>query len=169
MKRLITDKQLKEKLGGCSDMTIWRLQRDGKLPARQPKRDARGRGGRGDCQTDRVVDVDSPSALVQDNRWIFDGWTSRFARFSFNIRSTPVESLSQHSAKPSTAAPTSQGRIGFPLTRANGPSDSVSTRACGIRLAKSLPRLLANIADPTLNQHPSAIARSSSRGVPENQ
>ena len=25
MKRLITDKQLKEKLGGCSDMTIWRL------------------------------------------------------------------------------------------------------------------------------------------------
>lgn len=32
MKRLITDKQLKEKLGGCSDMTIWRLRRDGKLP-----------------------------------------------------------------------------------------------------------------------------------------
>ncbi len=29
MKRLITDKQLKEKLGGCSDMTIWRLRRDG--------------------------------------------------------------------------------------------------------------------------------------------
>ena len=32
MKRLITDKQLKEKLGCCSDMTIWRLRRDGKLP-----------------------------------------------------------------------------------------------------------------------------------------
>ncbi|MCC7412100.1 MAG: hypothetical protein IT495_10800 [Gammaproteobacteria bacterium] len=32
MKRLITDKQLKEKLGGCSDMTIWRLRREGKLP-----------------------------------------------------------------------------------------------------------------------------------------
>ena len=32
MKRLITDKHLKEKLGGCSDMTIWRLRRDGKLP-----------------------------------------------------------------------------------------------------------------------------------------
>ena len=36
MKRLITDKQLKEKLGGCSDMTIWRLRRDGKLP--KPKK-----------------------------------------------------------------------------------------------------------------------------------
>jgi predicted DNA-binding transcriptional regulator AlpA len=32
MKRLTTDKQLKEILGGCSDMTIWRLRRDGKLP-----------------------------------------------------------------------------------------------------------------------------------------
>ncbi len=32
MKRLITDKQLKDKLGGCSDMTIWRLRREGKLP-----------------------------------------------------------------------------------------------------------------------------------------
>jgi len=32
IKRPITDKQLKEKLGGCSDMTIWRLRRDGKLP-----------------------------------------------------------------------------------------------------------------------------------------
>ncbi len=36
MKRLITDKQLKEKCGGCSDMTIWRLRRDGKLP--KPRR-----------------------------------------------------------------------------------------------------------------------------------
>ena len=34
--RLITDKTLKEKLGGCSDMTIWRLRRDGKLP--KPKK-----------------------------------------------------------------------------------------------------------------------------------
>ena len=32
MKRLITDKQLKDKLGGCSDMTIWRLRKAGKLP-----------------------------------------------------------------------------------------------------------------------------------------
>ena len=36
MKRLITDKHLKEKLGGCSDMTIWRLRRNGKLP--KPKK-----------------------------------------------------------------------------------------------------------------------------------
>ena len=36
MKRLITDKQLKEKLGGCSNMMIWRLRRDGKLP--KPKK-----------------------------------------------------------------------------------------------------------------------------------
>ena len=36
MKRLITDKQLKEKLGGCSNMTIWRLRREGKLP--KPKK-----------------------------------------------------------------------------------------------------------------------------------
>ena len=32
MKRLLTDRQLKEVLGGCSDMTLWRLRRDGKLP-----------------------------------------------------------------------------------------------------------------------------------------
>ena len=36
MLRLITDKQLRQKLGGCSEMTIWRLRRDGKLP--QPKK-----------------------------------------------------------------------------------------------------------------------------------
>ncbi len=36
MKRLITDKHLKEKLGGCSSMTIWRLRRNGKLP--KPKK-----------------------------------------------------------------------------------------------------------------------------------
>lgn len=36
MMRLITDKQLKEKLGGCSNMTIWRLRREGKLP--EPKK-----------------------------------------------------------------------------------------------------------------------------------
>ena len=36
MKRLLTDKQLKEKLGGCSDMTLWRLRRDSKLP--KPKK-----------------------------------------------------------------------------------------------------------------------------------
>ena len=33
---LITDKTLKEKLGGCSDLTIWRLRRVGKLP--KPKK-----------------------------------------------------------------------------------------------------------------------------------
>ena len=32
MIRLITDKQLRQRLGGCSEMTIWRLRRDGKLP-----------------------------------------------------------------------------------------------------------------------------------------
>ena len=36
MRRLISDKQLKQKLGGCSDMTLWRLRRDGKLP--KPKK-----------------------------------------------------------------------------------------------------------------------------------
>ena len=36
MMRLLTDKQLKEKLGDCSDMTIWRLRRNGKLP--KPKK-----------------------------------------------------------------------------------------------------------------------------------
>ncbi len=36
MKRLITDKHLKDKLGGCSNMTIWRLRRSGKLP--KPKK-----------------------------------------------------------------------------------------------------------------------------------
>jgi len=32
MHRLITDRQLREKLDGCSAMTLWRLRRDGKLP-----------------------------------------------------------------------------------------------------------------------------------------
>ena len=32
MIRLITDKQLRQRLGGCSEMTIWCLRRDGKLP-----------------------------------------------------------------------------------------------------------------------------------------
>ena len=36
MHRLITDRQLREKLGGCSAMTLWRLRRDGKLP--QPRK-----------------------------------------------------------------------------------------------------------------------------------
>lgn len=36
MQRLLTDKQLKEILGGCSDMTLWRMRRDGKLP--KPKK-----------------------------------------------------------------------------------------------------------------------------------
>lgn len=32
MRRLLTDRQLREKLGGCSSMTLWRMRRDGKLP-----------------------------------------------------------------------------------------------------------------------------------------
>ena len=32
MNRLLTDRQLREKLGGCSSMTRWRMRRDGKLP-----------------------------------------------------------------------------------------------------------------------------------------
>jgi predicted DNA-binding transcriptional regulator AlpA len=36
MKRLLTDRQLREKLGGCSSMTLWRMRRDGKLP--KPKK-----------------------------------------------------------------------------------------------------------------------------------
>ena len=36
MNRLITDRQLREKLGGCSAMTLWRMRRDGKLP--QPRK-----------------------------------------------------------------------------------------------------------------------------------
>ena len=36
MKRLLTDRQLKEVLGGCSDLTLWWLRRDGKLP--KPKK-----------------------------------------------------------------------------------------------------------------------------------
>lgn len=34
--RLITDKQLRQKLGGCSEMTLWRLRQVGKLP--RPKK-----------------------------------------------------------------------------------------------------------------------------------
>ena len=36
MTRLISDKMLKLKLGGCSDMTLWRLRQAGKLP--KPKK-----------------------------------------------------------------------------------------------------------------------------------
>ena len=36
MLRLITDKQLRQKLGGYTAMTIWRLRRNGKLP--KPKK-----------------------------------------------------------------------------------------------------------------------------------
>ena len=32
MIRVITDKLLCHRLGGCSEMTVWRLRRDGKLP-----------------------------------------------------------------------------------------------------------------------------------------
>jgi predicted DNA-binding transcriptional regulator AlpA len=32
MHLLLTDRQLREKLGGCSSMTLWRMRRDGKLP-----------------------------------------------------------------------------------------------------------------------------------------
>ena len=36
MTLLISDKMLKLKLGGCSDMTLWRLRQAGKLP--KPKK-----------------------------------------------------------------------------------------------------------------------------------
>ena len=36
MTRLISDKALKRKMGGCSDMTLWRLRQAGKLP--RPKK-----------------------------------------------------------------------------------------------------------------------------------
>ncbi|MEQ8992574.1 MAG: hypothetical protein RLO46_12185 [Pseudomonadales bacterium] len=36
MLRLITDKQLRQRLGGCSEMTLWRLRQAGKLP--KPKK-----------------------------------------------------------------------------------------------------------------------------------
>lgn len=36
MRRLITDKQLRQLLGNCSVMTIWRLRQKGKLP--QPRK-----------------------------------------------------------------------------------------------------------------------------------
>ena len=32
MTRLVSDKILKQKLGDCSDMTLWRLRQAGKLP-----------------------------------------------------------------------------------------------------------------------------------------
>jgi len=32
MHKLLTDRQLREKLGGCSNMTLWRMRRDEKLP-----------------------------------------------------------------------------------------------------------------------------------------
>lgn len=32
MQRLVTDRQLREKLGACCSMTLWRMCRDGRLP-----------------------------------------------------------------------------------------------------------------------------------------
>ena len=98
-----------------------------------------------------------------------DHTASRFEKFSSNNCLTETGSDPQHCANASIATSTSQGKIDLPLIRANGPSDSVKTRARGIRLVNSIPRLLLNITGPTLNQHPRAIARSSSRTVPENQ
>ena len=95
--------------------------------------------------------------------------TLLLVRFSSNNCSTDAGPEPQHCANASTATSTSQGKIDLPPIRANGPSDSVKTRARGIRLVNSIPRLPLNIAGPTLNQHPRAIARSSSRTVPENQ
>jgi len=54
MKRLITDKQLKDKLGGCSDMTIWRLRREGKLP--KPKK-LGNRNVTPENEADKAIDV----------------------------------------------------------------------------------------------------------------
>lgn len=36
MIRLISDKQLRQKFGGCSKVTLWRLRQAGKLP--KPKK-----------------------------------------------------------------------------------------------------------------------------------
>lgn len=54
MKRLITDKQLKDKLGGCSDMTIWRLRRKGKLP--KPRK-LGNRNVTPENEADKAIDV----------------------------------------------------------------------------------------------------------------
>jgi len=54
MKRLITDKQLKDKLGGCSDMTIWRLRREGKLP--KPKK-LGNRNVTPETEADKAIDL----------------------------------------------------------------------------------------------------------------
>lgn len=54
MKRLITDKQLKDKLGGCSDMTIWRLRRESKLP--KPKK-LGNRNVTPENEADKAIDV----------------------------------------------------------------------------------------------------------------
>jgi len=52
MKRLITDKQLKDKFGCYSNMTIWRLRRDCKLP--KPKK-LKNRNVTPENETDRVI------------------------------------------------------------------------------------------------------------------
>ena len=132
------------------------------------KRDSIGNGGRGDEDVDRGLQISPPRSLCFGYHCIH-GATNKFDRLSSSNCSTETGSDSQHPAKAFTATPTSQGKIDLPLIRANGPSDSVNSRDRGIRLANSVPRLLANIAGPTLNQHPRATARSSSRTVPENQ
>ena len=75
----------------------------------------------------------------------------------------------QIAAKSGYARQTSHGMSGFPSICANGASVSVRTRSGGIIAAKALPFADFNIIGPTLNQHPSLIARSSSFWLPLNQ
>lgn len=56
-----------------------------------------------------------------------------------------------------------------PLTWANGPSLSGTTRSRGSFLASALPDAELNAAGPTLNQHPISEADLSSAAVPVNQ
>jgi hypothetical protein len=58
---------------------------------------------------------------------------------------------------------------GDPSVCAKGASVSVSTRSFGIASASARPFADANMSGPTLNQHPSEMARSNSLRVPENQ
>lgn len=94
---------------------------------------------------------------------------ARFRKLSWVIRSASCGDTAQRSASHWIASCTCHGRTGAPSICANGPSDSVSIRSRGIRAASVRPRSLRSIAGPTLNQHPTQIACSRSREVPENQ
>lgn len=63
----------------------------------------------------------------------------------------------------------SQGFKGAEPSNVKGPSVSGSTLSIGILAARPRPFSPANIAGPTLNQHPNLIAAWSSVSPPENQ